>query len=99
MTVTQDEIDLSWVEFADDDPVEACVVGAHFKSHDRPAVGALYFPLCGRHPLCRQCLIEVRAHVKTLIQCPGCGNWHLGCLVHMKVGKFPKNPIWIVGGG
>lgn len=97
MTATIDDTDLGWVEFTEEDPVEPCCL--HSENAPR-AVGALYIPQCGRHPLCRPCVGKYRQAFGGLI-----GNLTFSqkdvltiyCEIHSTQRSYDHNPVVIVG--
>lgn len=89
MTITQDNIDLTWELFTEDDVPEACMSDCGNK-----AVGALYVPMCGRHPMCRPCINKWKKLARKVGNSSPVYVW---CTVHHVKAEYPRNPVIVEG--
>lgn len=83
--------DFSWVTFEETDEPEVCI----FQSCSNEAVGALYIPVCGRHPFCLPHLRQQRANFRLTIK--GADTLTITCHIHNTNKTYHCNPAVFVG--
>lgn len=92
MTDTIEDIDLDWVVFTDEDEPVVCVQAYMGVPCPNQAVGKLYLPRCGAHPLCQQCY-DKYAKWKGKRRSKSC---YIACEIHKTKGDYDHDPsIWV----
>lgn len=76
-----------------DEPVACCFTG---DGHSARAVGAIYIPKCGKHPMCE---FHLEAHRKSFsLNMANFDTLTITCKLHNTVGSYNTNPAIIVRG-